>query len=74
MKGVTNNTAQPASDPNWCDPTQHSRDERHFVEMIVLCAVVWLVWRLYRRVRHRTEIPRLRRRPPPGADGTGAAL
>ncbi|TAN37078.1 MAG: hypothetical protein EPN23_06585 [Verrucomicrobia bacterium] len=68
MTGVTNVIAKPNRDPNWCDPRQHSRDERGFVEMFVLCAVVWLGWRLYRRVQRRTEIPRLpRRRPPPTA-------
>jgi hypothetical protein len=74
MKGVTNSTgAKTKGDPNWCDPTQHSRDERNFVEMIVFCAVVWLAWRLYKHVRRRTEIPRLRRRQPPGANETGTS-
>jgi len=69
MKGVTNSIAQPTADPSGCEPSQHTRDEHAFVQMVVLCAVAWLAWRLYRRVRRRIEIPRVPRRRTPGAFG-----
>ena len=71
MKGVTNSISivKPSADTGWCDPKQHSRDEHAFVQMMVLCAVAWLTWRLYRRVRRRNEIPRMPRRRTPGAFG-----
>jgi len=54
-------TAQP--DPT-CDPHQHAHDEKAFVEMVTLCAVLWVGWRIFRRWRDRNSIPKIHRRPP----------
>ena len=67
MQAATNSCALTKADPNWCDPRQHSRDEHAFVVMLVVCVVVWLAWRLYRRLGRHDAIPRLPRRRPPGA-------
>ena len=62
MRSATNaTTAQP--DPT-CDPRQHTRDEKAFVEMVTLCAVLWAGWRIFRFWRDRSGMPKIRRRTP----------
>ena len=60
---IATNASTAKPDPT-CDPHQHAHDERAFVEMITLCAVLWVGWRVFRRWRDRSGIPQLRRRPP----------
>jgi hypothetical protein len=62
MRSAANSTTNPASET--CDPRQHRRDEQAFVEMIVLCLVLWGAWRLYRYWREQRGLARFRRRPP----------
>jgi len=62
MRSVTNTATTSASET--CDPRQHTRDEQAFVEMIVVCAVVWFAWRAFQFWRDRSGMPKFRRRPP----------
>ncbi len=62
MRNTTNGTVNPISET--CDPRQHTRDERAFVEMVVLCLVLWIAWRIFRYWRDRRGPPRYRRKPP----------
>lgn len=59
----TTQTVAAKADPT-CDPRQHARDEKAFVEMVILCAVLWVAWRGFRYWRERSGLQQFRRRRP----------